>query len=203
MATDLAASTSPTAFDKDSKPAEIDSHLVKHWQSLKHKPKVIVFDLDFTLWPCYIQTLDAPVRKCDHQCLIDSSGDKYTPFKDVTRILRTLREQCLGPDGHLAVASRSVSRDVALSAIDIFDWSLYFSSIHIYPRIKDEHLRAIKQDLNFERFEDVLFFDDDHKNYKPVLDLGAMPFLVNKVDGLNVLAMCEGLTRFSKKYRAS
>jgi magnesium-dependent phosphatase 1 len=181
----------------------IDPQLVKHWKSLANKPKVIVFDLDFTLWPCYIQTLDAPIRKIDDQCLIDSNGDKYTPFKDVTKILRTLREKCLGPDGYLAVASRSVSRELAINAIDIFGWSLYFSSVHVYPRIKDEHLRGIKADLNFESFRDVLFFDDDHKNYKPVYDLGAMPYLVNKVDGLNMLAMCEGLTRFSKKYRVS
>ena len=60
-------------------------------------------------------------------------------------------------------------------------------------------MREIQSELGFERFVEVLFFDDEPRNYKPTADLGVCPFLVNQVDGLNMNSMIDGLTRFSKK----
>ena len=178
----------------------IDKGLIKHWKGLKCKPKVIVFDLDYTLWPYYIGNhVSPPVRKNDYMEFIDDEGNRYRPFKDVTKILKTLKEHCLGPDGHIAIASRSTAKEVAMKVMEIFEWTQYISSFQIYHVSKERHMLEIKEDLKLESFDQVLFFDDDERNVKPANDLGVLPFLVNQVDGLDMDAICDGLSHFNRR----
>ncbi len=174
--------------------------LIKAWNNLKHRPKIVVFDLDYTLWPYYIDSHVTPPIKAHENNFVDSYGDIYKPFKDVTRILRTLKEKCLGEGGHLAIASRSTTKNLAMQAIEIYGWMPYLSSFQIYPKIKDVHMYAIKKELSAE-FIEMLFFDDEERNYKPTADIGVVPFLVNQADGLNLQAMCEGLNRYERKFK--
>ena len=181
-----------------------DSELIKLWHSLKRRPKIIVFDLDYTLWPYFIDCQVSPPIKAhtkDNNIVQDSDGRIYKPFKDVTKILRTLREKCLGEDGYLAIASRSSTEDLAMQAIEIYGWKPFLSSFQIYRTSKDNHMIEIKKELGFENFSDVLFFDDEERNYKPTADLGVLPFLVNQVDGLNFDAMCNGLVKYGIKFQ--
>lgn len=179
-----------------------DKNLIKHWKSLKRRPKIIVFDLDYTLWPYYIDCqVNPPINSGESGYVRDSEGYEYKPFKDVTRILRTLKEKCLDEDGHLAIASRSTTEDLAMQAIKIYGWQKYLSSFQIYPKVKSIHMQEIKKELEFEEFTDVLFFDDEERNYKPTAQLGVVPFLVNQVDGLNMEAMFNGLIKYNRKFK--
>lgn len=189
------SSDTDTSFDD-----LIDIGLVKHWKDLKCRPKVIVFDLDFTLWPYYIGNhVSPPVRKNDHQEFIDDMGQRYRPYKDVTKILRTLKERCLGNDGHIAIASRSTAKSIAMEVIEIFGWTEFISSFQIYHVSKEKHMQKIKEELQFESFNEVLFFDDDERNVKPAVELGVLPFLVNQVNGLDMNAICDGLSYFNRR----
>jgi len=177
-----------------------DKELVKVWKNLSRRPKIVVFDLDYTLWPYYIDSHVTPPIKAQGNNFSDSYGDLYKPFKDVTKILRTLKEKCLGEDGYLAIASRSTTKDLAMQAIEIYGWMPYLSSFQIFSRVKDVHMYAIKKELGGE-FTDMLFFDDEERNYKPTADIGVVPILVNQVDGLNLEAMYNGLLRYERKYK--
>ena len=131
----------------------VDSDIIRHWKSLKRKPSVIVLDLDYTLWPFYADChLSPPLRKVSKSSaqveLIDNDGSKWKAFKDVATILYTLKTHCFSDGQHLAVASRSTTNELARDAIELFGWTSYFSSIHIYPKSKLIHMKAIMEELN-------------------------------------------------------
>lgn len=102
-------------------------------------------------------------------------------------------------DQYLAVASRASNRELALKAIDLYGWTSHFSSFQIHPGSKVVHMNDIKHDLRFDKFSDVLFFDDDHRN---IVELNAIGIVAHKVDnefGLTIHELLKGLTAFSVK----
>jgi hypothetical protein len=84
--------------------------LISHWRSLKKKPQIIVFDLDYTLWPFYADCHITPplkkVKKNGEEILVDSTNYEIHGFKHVDLILKTLKCDCLdeSKNQHLAVA---------------------------------------------------------------------------------------------------
>lgn len=180
-----------------------DPSLIEHWNNLKYRPRIIVFDLDYTLWPYFMDChVVPPIKSTINNNIQDARGTEYKAFDDVTRILRTLKEKCLDDDGHLAIASRSSTTDLAMQGIRIYGWEKYLSSFQIYPKIKNIHMKEIKNELKFDDFTDVLFFDDEQYNYKPTAQLGVVPFIITKKYGLSMEAMFEGLKCFEAKKAA-
>ena len=181
-----------------------DEDLINHWNSLSNRPKVIVFDLDYTLWPYFIdQHVQPPIDRRIKDSVVeitDKYGNGFKSYKDVNLILRTLKEKCLGNDGHLAIASKSTTGKLAMQAIEFYGWKEYLSSFQIYYITKSKHMNEIKKELGFESFEEVLFFDDDRSNVPPTRQLGVLPFLVDS-DGLTKQAMINGLTQFNDKQK--
>lgn len=178
-------------------------HLFNHWESLTYKPTLIAFDLDHTLWPFQIRSLKEPLSHRSNICgveIIDGKNHVYHAYKDVTKILRTLKEHCLGNSGHLAIVSGSNDESLALKAIDLYGWTDYFSSFKIYQNKKCHHLHALTAELGIESFKEVLFFDDKPKNINHTDKLGVFPYLVGPM-GLNLAAICEGLTQFDQNQK--
>ncbi len=181
----------------------IELELVEHWNSLEYKPSLIVFDLDHTLWPYNIKNANPPIKKqttsADIIELEDKLGFTYSYFNDVTFILKTLKQKCLSDSGHLAIASHSAKDQLAREFMDFFEWTQYFSSIQVYAKTKDNHLNQIKKELKLENLEDTLFFDDKEKNFLSTASLGITPYHVNRQVGLDLNAMCMGLTKFENE----
>jgi magnesium-dependent phosphatase 1 len=188
----------------------IDHDLIKHWKGLKRKPKVIVFDLDYTLWPYYVDCHVAPpIKKETHKKKVtirDNNDYELFHYEDVPRILYTLKYHCFkdDTDRHLAIASKSSTKMLALNLIDHFNWSQYFSSFQIYPRSKTHHMNEIKKDLGdsvFTNFNEVLFFDDEPYNIKQTKEIGVYAHRVHRDTGLDTKAIFNGLDKFSKKIK--
>jgi magnesium-dependent phosphatase 1 len=176
----------------------IDTTLVNKWQSLRKKPTVIVFDLDYTLWPYFIEHhVTAPIHKTSSK-VVDSKGFTLTTFADVNRILKTLKEKCLGPHQHLAIASRSITPELAMNAIELLGWKDYFSSIQIYPTPKSRHMNKIQEELRLAGFQEVLFFDDDQRNIVATRPMGVCAIQVDQSSGLTMEMMMIGLDRFDE-----
>ncbi|KJZ77080.1 hypothetical protein HIM_03401 [Hirsutella minnesotensis 3608] len=144
-------------------------------------PKLVVFDLDYTLWPFWVDTHVTPPIKpnAQHSAASDRTGEHLAFYDDVPSVLQLL-PHAGGPEGvKLGVASRtsapSLARDLLQMlhlpqasdtdvearprrAIDVFD-----GGMEIYPGSKIRHFEKLQKRTGIP-FEDMLFFDDESRN---------------------------------------
>lgn len=142
-------------------------------------PRLIVFDLDYTLWPFWVDTHVSPPLKpnAQHSAATDRCGEGFAFYGDVPAILQTLPQASGAAQVRLGVASRTsapgLARDLlkmlhlapadeadgrARRALDVFD-----GGMEIYPGSKIRHFEALQKRTGI-RFEDMLFFDDESRN---------------------------------------
>ena len=70
-----------------------------------HFPKVIVFDVDYTLWPYWVDTHTQPPYKLDGRGrIVDGCGKEMKLFPEVAGVLCALRQV---PELQIAFASRT------------------------------------------------------------------------------------------------
>jgi magnesium-dependent phosphatase 1 len=143
-------------------------------------PKLIVFDLDYTLWPFWVDTHVMPPLKpsATHAHATDRQGEEYALYKDVPQILQLLPRASSDASApvKLGVASRTHAPNLARDllkmlhlppveegekprrAADVFD-----AGMEIYPGSKMRHMEALQKRTGV-KFEDILFFDDESRN---------------------------------------
>ncbi|KAM0562325.1 hypothetical protein ACHAPJ_002012 [Fusarium lateritium] len=175
-------------------------------------PKLIVFDLDYTLWPFWVDTHVTPPLKpnSSHTSATDRYGEDYGFFSDVPSILYALpRAGC-----KIGVASRtsapSLARDLLKmlhitapegstptgkpekpkKALDVFDGLL-----EIYPGCKIKHFESLQKRTGI-RYEDMLFFDDEARN-RDTESLGVTMYLVR--DGVTWEELEKGVTQWRNR----
>lgn len=151
-------------------------------------PKVLVFDLDYTLWPFWVDThVSPPLKAKDGGAKsVDRFGEAYSFYRDVPLILSAAKSH---PNGILvAAASRTSTPDLANTllkqltippppatnprrALD------YFNHLQIFPGDKRTHFAKIQKHSGVA-YEDMLFFDDEIRN-RNVEELGVVMWLVS------------------------
>ncbi|PLN84708.1 magnesium-dependent phosphatase-1 [Aspergillus taichungensis] len=158
-------------------------------------PKLIAFDLDYTLWPFWVDThVSAPVKPRDNNSrCIDRWNESFAFYPSVSSILYA----CKARQIPLALASRTHTPDLArdmlkaLHVIPTFSDNLaaargaarsvrsldYFDYVQIFPASKTAHFAKI-QSASGIRFEDMLFFDDEARNRNVETELGVTFCLV-------------------------
>lgn len=156
-------------------------------------PKLIIFDLDYTLWPFWIDTHVTPPLKANaqHSVATDRNGESFAFYRDVPSILQLLPriENTNGPV-KMGVASRtsapSLARDLlkmlhlpperesdkARKAVDAFD-----AGMEIYPGSKIKHMELLRKRTGVA-YEDMLFFDDESRN-RETEKLGVTMYLID------------------------
>ncbi|GJQ76904.1 hypothetical protein Trydic_g15105 [Trypoxylus dichotomus] len=156
-------------------------------------PKLIVFDLDYTLWPFWVDThVTPPFRKSKDGNIIDLYNAKIKCYPQVPQVLQKLHEQ-----GYiLGVASRTGEINGAHQLLNLFNWEEYFTYKEIYPGCKVTHFKRIHTKSGID-FKDMIFFDDEHRNVSDLNREGVVSILVR--DGVTEKVVSEGLAEFSKK----
>ncbi|XP_022303491.1 magnesium-dependent phosphatase 1-like [Crassostrea virginica] len=140
------------------------------------RPKLVVFDLDYTLWPFWIDThYDAPFTKRSKTDVKDVHGRQVPFYTDVPRILQNLNNDGI----KVGVASRTSCTNEAKELVKCFEWDRYFHYVQIYPGSKTKHFQRIKTDSGID-FRDMIFFDDEHRNIRDVSKLGVTSFFVHQ-----------------------
>lgn len=146
-------------------------------------PKLVVFDLDYTIWPFY--------------CECRSKREMPSLYPHVKGILYALKDK--GID--VAVASRSPTPDIAKTFLDKLGIQSMFVAQEIFSSWthKTEHFQRIHRRTRIP-YTDMLFFDDEDRNIKAVKAMGVTSILVG--NGVNQQAFRQGLMEFSQNSRA-
>ncbi|KAF7843023.1 magnesium-dependent phosphatase 1 [Senna tora] len=147
-------------------------------------PRLVVFDLDYTLWPFY--------------CECRSKREMPSMYPQAKGILYALKDK--GID--VAIASRSPTADTARTFLDKLSIKSMFVAQEIFSSWthKTDHFQRIHSRTGVP-FNSMLFFDDENRNIQAVSKMGVTSILVGK--GVNLGALREGLTRFSQNRKAS
>lgn len=156
---------------KQSKTASVSSPAPSTLSDNLILPKIIVFDLDYTLWAFWVDTHVSPPLKPSptHDSAKDRLGETFSFYNEVPSILCALRERGI----KVGAASRTTAPDLAremLRLLQIPDGDgkkkkaiEYFDYLEIYPGSKIAHFVKLQTQTGL-RYEDMLFFDDESRN---------------------------------------
>lgn len=156
-------------------------------------PKMVVFDLDYTCWPLWVDThVDPPLRRRNDAInkVVDVGGQTLSLYPHVPAILFFLQRKGVV----VAAASRTCAPSVARQALNglvLLDESGHVSSrapsikrseggksapqpvptramqlfdhLEIYPGSKLAHFRSLHAKTGIE-YKDMVFFDDEYRN---------------------------------------
>ncbi|CAF0776918.1 unnamed protein product [Brachionus calyciflorus] len=185
-----------------------ESKIIEKWNSLPHKPKCIVFDLDYTLWPFIVDhKVLPPFKKINHGTngakIFDFNWQEVKSNEDVSLILKTLKENCFKNGEFLCIASRATYEKCALNLIELFEWTQYLDSIQIYSGPKLKHMKQIQKELGIKNFGEVLFFDDSKLNIQTTNSLGVIGHQVTRHYGLTIEELINGLKKYNSNFSIS
>ncbi|KAF2153895.1 magnesium-dependent phosphatase-1 [Myriangium duriaei CBS 260.36] len=162
-------------------------------------PKLFVFDLDYTLWPLWVDChVSGPLKPLGSDGLLvrDRSGSDFGLFPDVAGLLVQIRDAgCT-----IAAASKTPTPDRAREMLRFLkvggkpmkDW---FDVLEIYPNDKRVHFKKIREKTGLE-YEEMVFFDDESVN-RNVETLGVTMRLVR--DGVTVDEVEKGVKEWRKR----
>jgi magnesium-dependent phosphatase 1 len=157
-------------------------------------PKLIVFDLDFTLWDCggtWCDCLSPPFRK-RQQRIEDRNGRRIRLYDDVLAIL----DHCDAQRLPMALASRTEQPAWARELIEHLEITRRFRHAEIYPASKQRHFAALRDCSGIE-YDHMLFFDDETRNIREVGELGVTAIFVEH--GLTRSLFDESLRRYAAR----
>lgn len=157
-------------------------------------PKLAVFDLDYTLWPFWIDTHVTPPFKKVGNKVVDARGATIKYYPEVPEMLKYLKDNnCL-----IAIASRTAEIQGARQLIELFGWEKYFDYKEIFPGQKTTHFSNLRKASGID-YQDMVFYDDEERNSRDVSPLGVTCVLVE--DGMSRAVLNKGLALWATKHQ--
>lgn len=132
-------------------------------------PKAVVFDLDYTLWPCWCDThIRLPVRLDSGNCVIDAVGYYLQLYDGVESSIKKLKQQGV----KIIAASRTARPDIAMKLLNLYEIDGkpmigFFDSLQWGQGSKIHHVKRAVQELGLQaalKDGDILLFDDELRN---------------------------------------
>ncbi|KAI0150697.1 acid phosphatase-domain-containing protein [Xylariaceae sp. FL1272] len=184
-------------------------------------PRAVVFDLDYTLWPFWVDThVYPPLRSnADHSACTDKIGESFGFYRDIVAILHGLSMAGV----KLGVASRTQAPDLAkemlrllhvppASAVLANDGTegsmngkgkdktrkaieFFDMGLECYPSTKIRHFEALHKRTSIP-YTEMLFFDDETRN-RDTESLGVTMWLVR--DGVSWAEIENGIKHWRRR----
>ncbi|GMF62677.1 unnamed protein product [Phytophthora fragariaefolia] len=174
-------------------------------------PRLVVFDLDYTLWCPYIDVLNGgPFTETEDPCVVvDRYGEELSLLPDVQAVLDVIETDPKFRGTKVAIASRTGEIEAAKECMGLLKVSIggemktlesIASYVEIYPTCKVAHFKEFEQQSGLA-YEDMLFFDDEHRNIQDIKRLGATCQFCR--DGLTWTSWLQGMEAYqhTKKSR--
>ena len=160
-------------------------------------PKLIVLDLDNTVWTPELYQL----RQLQRRNQFPVAGKDVTLMKGAAELLTKVRDGDYFPSStKFAVASRTQSGEWANDLLDQFEIRDVVDYVEIFPGNKKRHFENLRRDSGID-YADMLFFDDardgKYGNCVPVSEMGVLS--VHCPTGLETASVWEtALDRFEE-----
>ncbi|XP_015261853.1 PREDICTED: magnesium-dependent phosphatase 1 [Gekko japonicus] len=156
------------------------------------RPSLVVFDLDYTLWPFWVDThVDPPFRKSSDGSVWDRNGQSVKLYPEVRAVLERLHQEGIP----MAVASRTGEVRGATQLLDLFGLDRFLRHKQIYPGCKVNHFQRLCQQTQVP-LSKMLFFDDEARNIHDVSKLGVT--CIRVPNGMNLSLLERGLEAFPR-----
>lgn len=169
-------------------------------------PDAIVFDLDYTLWPCWCDThIAMPLKRILKNCVVDAVGFRLELYDDVERIFEKIKEQEIP----IIAASRTDRPDIAKKLLSLFqvgDMKMIdlFSSLQWGQGSKKRHLARAVQELNLVSSLEggrIVLFDDEIRN-RDVEQLGCkFCYVSDNQVGLTISIFEDGIESWCRQHQ--
>ncbi|CCG23469.1 hypothetical protein CORT_0D06330 [Candida orthopsilosis Co 90-125] len=137
--------------------------------STSEYPTAVVFDLDYTLWPCWCDThISPPLKSLSQSEIIDSSKMKLSFYPQVESIILELVANNVTIIGASRTATPSIAKKIlTLLCIDGKSAIHYFDALEWGQGSKTKHIRLAAKQLGLtEELEQggFILFDDEMRN---------------------------------------
>lgn len=156
------------------------------------KPKLIVFDLDYTLWPFWCDTHVSPPFKKTKKSIFDRNNYDVKMYPKTRQLLEILK----GEGFLIAAASRTETPDVAETLLSLFDINKYFDFKQIFPDRKLRHFNNLKEESGVN-YNEMIFFDDEMRNITDISSLNVVCQYIQ--DGIDVISIETAFKEFQKR----
>ncbi|XP_060112729.1 magnesium-dependent phosphatase 1 isoform X1 [Heteronotia binoei] len=158
----------------------------------ERRPSLVVFDLDYTLWPFWVDThVDPPFQKGSNGNVWDRNGQAVKLYSEVPAVLERLHQEGIP----MAAASRTGEVQGANQLLDLFSLDRFLRYKEIYPGSKVTHFQRLSQKSRVP-LSQMLFFDDEDRNIRDVSKLGVTCIRVR--NGMNLSLLKTGLEAFAR-----
>ncbi|KAL1457163.1 hypothetical protein WDU94_001823 [Cyamophila willieti] len=155
----------------------------------KRLPKLVVFDLDYTLWP--INVTAEPQFEQTNGVISDVNGKVLHPFDNIPEILQYVK----GLGCKIGIAYQANYTREANLLLHWYKWDKYIDYKQILPGVHTTHFANLKKESGID-YKDMLFFDDEIENYFDVGRLGVTYHLV--LHGVNMTIIEDGFKRWRR-----
>ena len=156
---------------------------------MEHPIKVVVFDLDFTLWDAggvWCDCTHPPFHRTPAGQVFDSVGREIRLYDESLEILEWM-QSC---EMQIALASRTGEPSWANQLTRMLGIDPYINYREIYPGSKVSHLNNIRRDAAVD-FSEMLFFDDEHRNIEDAASIGV--YSIHVPNGISRALVVEAL----------
>ena len=176
--------------------------IFKFSKNMENNDFLVVFDLDYTLWPFWVDTHISPpfsikkVKENGEKIAEDGYGFEIKLYPEVFQILQKAKKDGI----KMGTVSRTLKPSYGRQLLKLLDLEKYFISCEFDTGTKTNSMIKIAKMAGIKGgIEKCILFDDESRNIRDVEREGGTGILIN--NGLNMKEFENGIKFFKSKFQ--